>query len=122
MKDLNSLNDYRVTLLGDRGDSYNGAFKIPYLGKTYTIIASNGLGWEHVSISLPKEVPSWKAMCKMKDLFFHEEETVMQLHPPKSEYINNHKYCLHLWKPIGTEIPMPPSAMVGLKKLNFMGD
>lgn len=53
-------------------------------------------------------------MCFIKDLFFGPNECVMQLHPPKSEYINNHPYCLHLWRPQNIEIPRPPQIMVGI--------
>lgn len=37
-----------------------------------------------------------------------------QYHPPKSAYVNNHPNCLHLWRPIGIEMPRPPSIMVGI--------
>lgn len=33
-------------------------------------------------------------------------------HPPASQYIDVHKHCLHLWRPIGIEIPMPPLELV----------
>ena len=54
-------------------------------------------------------------MCEIKSMFFEDDEVVMQLHPKKTEYVNNHNYCLHLWKPIGKEIPTPPSILVGIK-------
>ena len=54
-------------------------------------------------------------MCKIKELFFEDEEVVMQLHPKKSEYVNNHEHCLHLWRPIDSEIPIPNSILVGVK-------
>ena len=57
-------------------------------------------------------------MAAIKDVFWGEEETCMQLHPPKSQYVNNHPYCLHIWKPINETIPTPPSILVGLKGLN----
>ncbi|MCK1641257.1 hypothetical protein IVA95_27645 [Bradyrhizobium sp. 157] len=38
----------------------------------------------------------------------------MQLHPPQSRYVNNSRYCLHLWKPINQDIPMPPASFVGV--------
>lgn len=73
-------------------------------------------GWQHVCISTKRRVPNWQEMCFVKDLFWGPEECVMQLHPPKSEYVNNNPFCLHLWKPpIGQAIPMPPSVMVGYK-------
>lgn len=119
MKDLNYLNEFRIDLFGDGmlGDEYNGAFKIIIKGEKYKVVASNGRGWEHVSISPANshKIPSWNVMCILKDMFFNEEEVVMQLHPKKSEYINNMNTCLHLWKPIAETIPTPPSILVGLK-------
>lgn len=52
-------------------------------------------------------------MCFIKDLFWDEDDTVIQFHPPRSEYVNCHPHCLHLWRPIGIEIATPPKWMVG---------
>ncbi|MBM7488042.1 hypothetical protein ACVWWI_006410 [Bradyrhizobium sp. USDA 3686] len=38
----------------------------------------------------------------------------MQLHPPRSQYVNNSRYCLHLWRPTRQVIPMPSAAFVGI--------
>lgn len=73
--------------------------------------------WDHVSVSCKNRCPNWPEMSFIKDLFFDEEECAFQFHPPKSQYINNHPYCLHIWKPAKVEIPMPPSIMVGAKCL-----
>lgn len=55
-------------------------------------------------------------MCKIKDLFWEAQDCVCQFHPPKTEYVNNHAGCLHLWKCIdGREFPTPDSIMVGFK-------
>ena len=115
MKDLNYLNEYRVELYKDvKGDAHNGAFRIPIDNKIFCVVASNGLGWEHVSVSIKdvERCPKWNEMCKIKDLFFEDEEVVMQLHPKKSEYINHHPYTLHLWRPLNSEIPTPLKIMV----------
>jgi len=93
----------------------NGMFKIPFQSYQFRVIASDGDGWEHVSVSLEHRCPNWKEMCYFKNLFWDEDECVVQYHPPKSEYVNNHPYCLHLWRPIGKEIPAPPSILVGIK-------
>jgi len=78
--------------------------------------ASNGMGWEHVSVSINrKRTPSWEIMNFVKDLFWDKEDTVIQFHPPRSQYVSYHPFCLHLWRPIGTEIPLPDPAMVGPK-------
>ena len=58
-------------------------------------------------------------MCEYKDLFWKEDECVVQFHPPKSEYVNNLEHCLHLWKPIEKyvgSIPIPDSLLVGKKQ------
>jgi hypothetical protein len=95
----------------------HGAFIVIGPTSTDLKIMSSGIdnhyGWEHVSISCPQRTPNWLEMCFVKDLFWHEEECVMQLHPPRSEYINCHPYCLHLWRPLRTTIPTPPSLLVG---------
>lgn len=112
MRNLSYLDEYRVAFMGEMGDEHNGAFQLKIKGELYQIIASNGEGWEHVSISHRHKIPSWKTMCILKDMFFKEEETVMQLHPAKNDHINIHPNCLHLWRPIGKEIPLPKKWMV----------
>jgi len=96
-------------------DGNNGCFIIKESGRHFFCIASDGKGWEHVSVSLKDRCPTWAEMCFIKSLFWDEEDTVVQFHPPKSEYVNNHQYCLHLWRPIGVSIPAPPSIMVGVR-------
>jgi hypothetical protein len=75
--------------------------------------ASDGLGWNHISVSTQRRCPTWDEMCFIKNLFWDDEDCVLQYHPPKSEYIDCHPYCLHLWQPIGIEIPKPPAILVG---------
>lgn len=91
----------------------NGAFGLKTSDGYVRIIAAKGDGWEHVSVSHANKCPSWATMCQIKDLFFDPEDCVFQLHPPRSEWISVHPYCLHLWKPEEGEIPRPPSWMVG---------
>lgn len=83
-------------------------------GKHCTVIASDRMGWEHVSVSFHMRTPTWDEMCEIKDLFWAEDEWVAQFHPAKDEYVNNHPHCLHLWKPIGQDMPKPLKAMVGV--------
>ena len=99
------------------GETY-GAFFIPYKlgsGAPIRVIISDGEGWEHVSASLPKRCPTWNEMCFLKNLFWDDEDCVVQFHPPKSEYVNNSNYCLHLWRPTDQDIPLPNSILVGFK-------
>lgn len=114
MKNLNYLNDKRIDLFknGFLGDEHNGAFRINYQGANYLVIAGVGNGWEHVSVSNNQRIPSWEVMCKIKELFFEDDETVVQFHPKKSEHVNIHPNCLHLWKKIDEEFILPPRELV----------
>jgi hypothetical protein len=92
-----------------------GAFEIAGpCGRLLLIVAAadDNTGWEHVSVSNNKHPPNWQEMCYVKDLFWREDECVMQLHPAQSKYINVHPNCLHLWRPTRTEIPLPPLILV----------
>jgi hypothetical protein len=86
-------------------------------GAVYKFIASWGLGWEHVSISSkPKRpCPTWNVMCFAKDVFWNGSEAVIQIHPTQADYVDFHPNCLHLWRPIEQNIPLPPANLVGPK-------
>lgn len=97
------------------GEGNNGFFRFERGGVIFNCIGSDGLGWEHVSVSLNKpRCPTWEEMCLVKSIFWDEDDLVVQYHPPKSEYINNHKYCLHLWRPNFGEILYPHKSLVGV--------
>ena len=91
-------------------------FKVLAGRHSFFCVASNGGGWEHVSVSpcneKRKACPTWEEMCEIKDLFWGPDECVIQYHPPKSDYVNRYPYCLHLWRPIGQELPRPPKEFV----------
>jgi hypothetical protein len=89
----------------------NGMFQIHNL----RVLASDGEGWDHVSVSCEDRCPTWLEMSMVKDFFWDDDETVIQYHPVKSEHVNYHPYCLHLWKPQGIELPKPPTILVGPK-------
>lgn len=127
MKVPESYRVKRGVMRSDSSFGNNGAFEIPHYkisNYTINILASDGEGWQHVSVSLycpdrkVERCPTWEEMCFVKSLFWDDEESVMQLHPPKSQWVNNHPYCLHLWKPDNIEIPLPDAMMVGIKDLN----
>ena len=83
--------------------------------KRLNFIFSCQLGWEHLSVSMPNKTPNWDQMCRMKDIFWGEDEACVQYHPKKEDYVNNHEHCLHIWKPVDYELPTPPSLMVGFR-------
>lgn len=105
----------------DKSAGNNGAFFVPVairwqgrlMRNRLLVIASDGEGWEHASASLPDRCPVWEEMCAIKDVFWDEEDAVAQYHPPKSTYVNCHPFALHLWRPTGIALPLPPAWMVG---------
>lgn len=112
---------YRIQTINYRsryGDDF-GLFLIPVRTSNtpLRVIASSGdkesgVNWEHVSVSLPNRNPNWDEMCLVKRLFWDDEETVIQLHPPQSKWISKHPHCLHLWRNIDQEILLPPEMAV----------
>jgi len=113
---------YRLEPAGmPRGDEHNGYFVVQLNhGQKFMVIASNGMGWEHVSVSRKDRCPTWAEMCQIKDLFWDDADCVVQYHPPHSEYVNNHPYCLHMWRPTGVALPIPDSIMVGYKDVGVI--
>lgn len=65
-----------------------------------------------VSVSRAARTPTWEEMARVKRLLFEPEECAVQYHPPRSRYKNRHPYCLHMWRPQGAEVPMPPLELV----------
>ena len=122
MRDLTHLENYRLRnderkYYGVNGDSRNGIFKVFVHGKSFRGIASTGGGWDHVSVSpgspSRKKCPTWDEMCAIKAMFFEPEEVAVEYHPAESEYVNNHPYCLHIWRPNnGATLPTPPKLFV----------
>jgi hypothetical protein len=105
-------------MYGDSGvGTANGVFMVRRKGMILRMIASSGDGWEHVSVSLETRCPTWDEMCFVKDLFWLPTECAVQYHPPEAEHVNNHPYCLHLWRPLEGELRLPPAEFLGNKAL-----
>lgn len=123
MRDINEITNNKRLLVGQIGeDGGSGYISMPlWVG---TVIWSNGAGWEHVSVSPESRriTPSWDDMCKIKDIFFNDDEAVIQIHPPKVEYVNNMPNCLHLWRCTYKDMVLPPSVLVGVRKGQTQAD
>lgn len=124
MKFSPELENYRVRrgeYATSTGDAFGMFVVLGPCGRELRVLASPGdesigIDWEHVSVSLPNRCPNWPEMNFIKDLFWDAEETVMQLHPPKSRWISQHQFCLHMWRPTSVDIPLPPDITVGVKE------
>lgn len=120
------LERYRITggrMASTADMGANGMFQLLYGHQWLCIVASDGSDWpecfgdsepwEHVSVSTEHRCPTWEEMDYVKRLFWRDDETVLQLHVSRESHINHHPYCLHLWKPTQTVIPLPPVEAVG---------
>lgn len=115
MKSLEEIKQYRGLIVNQVGiDGGNGFIHIGTWDGT--VVWSDGGGWDHVSVCPLRKriIPSWDDMCRLKDIFFDDQEAAIQIHPQKSEYVNNMPNCLHLWKYQG-DFPLPPAWMVGIR-------
>ena len=119
------INEYRQSKIYGRpirSEGNNGIFRVPFQSGYLNCVVSDGSrdGWEHVSVSYKHKyrgkwqsrIPKWEEMCFIKDMFWDEDEVVIQIHPAKSNYVNNHPHVLHLWKPLNESVPLPPLATV----------
>lgn len=102
-------------------DGFNGSFgfALPGEARMICVIASDGEGWQHVSVSFGQaspKTPSWEVMCAVKALFWEPSDWVVQFHPAETEYVNNHPGCLHMWRCTdGRAQPTPDSILIGIK-------
>ena len=105
-----------IDYFGDNS-GLNGRFLVQGpCGCELQLISYDGIksGWEQVSVDTDRRrSPNWLEMCFAKDLFWDEEECVVQFHPPLSQYVKFSRYCLHLWKPTHVAFPAPPSSLIG---------
>ncbi len=120
------LEDGRHPDLSDPSYGLNGLFEVMGPCSTVLRIIANDAstpdaqGWEHVSVSTWRRCPNWPEMCFVKNLFWDEEELVIQYHVPISKHINNHPFVLHLWRDTINPHPrMPPARAVGVPGLTY---
>ena len=60
-------------------------------------IQRDGKRWLHVSMARANRVPDWQEIKLVKSLFIGDDKTALQVFPPKSQFVNIHEFCLHLW-------------------------
>ena len=100
-------------------DGNNGAFTLPSPEPGWVLfaVASDGMGWDHVSISARQgrrtRTPTWREMVAAKDACWDPDDVVIQYHPRRADYVNNHPHVLHLWRSQVREFPTPDPMLVG---------
>jgi hypothetical protein len=128
--------DHPITKYKSRSGDRYGYFEIPYLPPELSAKSNNepiklrviavcgeyaekfpeykdgSYSWDHVSVSLSDRTPTWLEMAYIKHAFWDKDEVVMQLHVADVNHVNINDNCLHLWKPLKQEIPLPPLGAV----------
>lgn len=63
-------------------------------------VFKNNEEWIHLSVSRPD-------ISKIKNEFLGEEREAVHIIPAKKDYVNLHRYCMHIWAPwtIYNELP-----------------
>lgn len=73
---------------------------------------SDGRVWLHVSVAHQSRMPSWQELVDVKEWLFGFDRYAAQIVPPRSEYVNKHPFCLHLFTPADGPWPLPDFTVV----------
>ena len=66
--------------------------------KKCVIIVSIDAGKWHLSISHKKRLPTYEELKESRYRFIPDNCYMAQIFPPKSEFVNVHPFCLHLFE------------------------
>ena len=83
-----------------RQDSHGAAYRSTKTQATAICsvdLEADGKRWVHLSVAHPNRLPTYQELSEARDVFLGEEARCIQVFAPKSEHVNIHKYCLHLW-------------------------
>ena len=58
---------------------------------------TDGSHWLHVSLSKPKEDPSWEQMVLVKQQFIGDDAYAIMVLPPRGNHVNLHHHCFQWW-------------------------
>lgn len=76
--------------------------------------------WLHVSFSRAKSMPTHEDSCFVKQAFIGDRYAYA-VFPPKSQYVNIHQFCLHLWALVddsdGRALPEFSGEYMGVKTI-----
>jgi len=63
---------------------------------TAAVSIENGL--YHISISHPTRLPKYEELKSSRYKLVPDNIYMAQIFPPSKDFVNKHKYCLHLWQ------------------------
>ena len=92
------------------GASYRSRTKLAVI--ISCCIEADDKHWVHLSISHRDRLPTWSELVSAKELFLGKEALAIQVFPPRSQWVNDHPYCLHLYQCLD-ETPVPDFRKLG---------
>lgn len=95
---------YRRVNLGHDGAAYlrRDGLSVIFSGAT----EQDGKRWLHVSCAYKDHLPSWLDLREVKDVFLGPDVYAYQVLPPRANYVNIHKFTLHLFSCLdGRQLP-----------------
>ena len=75
-------------------------------------VESDGKNWVHLSVSRKNSIPTWGELVDVKEIFLGKNAVAIQVLPPRSEWVNVHPFCLHLYQCLDDR-PVPDFRKLG---------
>lgn len=63
-----------------------------------SVIVSNDAGRWHLSIAHSSRYPTMDEIRDARYMFIDDNLHMAMIYPPRSEYVNIHNNCFHLWE------------------------
>jgi hypothetical protein len=63
-----------------------------------SVITSIDGGFRHLSVAHPIRYPTWAEIMRLRHWYFPAEMEVVMVLARRSEYVNVHPNCFHLWE------------------------
>jgi hypothetical protein len=80
-----------------------GTRRFRYRECTVLVSRDPHLGKWHLSISHVERDPTWDEIAGARYALIPDEAYMVQVLPPRAEYLNLHEHCFHLWEVDGDE-------------------
>lgn len=92
--------------LGPDAQEYMGAWTFNGLLVMASVARyDDGKEWLHVSCSRERRIPTYEELTRVKRDFIGDDKKAVMVLPEKSNHVNIHEYCLHLFYSAENSLP-----------------
>ena len=92
-------------LLAKDADDYIKKYEWNGLSIIVSVGLYNNKEWLHVSFARKSRIPDYNDIQRVRRDFIGEDKKCFMVFPKEENYVNIHKYCLHLWYSEDADIP-----------------